>query len=70
MRDVALEIPLGPFTVIRGWQCSHAADSRVEPLGDTLDHTALSSGVPPFQNHYQLLTGMCDPILQLYKFTL
>ncbi len=70
MRHVALEIPLRLFAF--GWrtQRHRAADTRVQPLRYSLDHTTLAGGIAAFEQHHQFETVGDDPILKGDQFTL
>ena len=52
VRHVALEVPLGPLALGRRRQRHHAADARVEALGDPLDGAALAGRVATLEDHH------------------
>ena len=70
VRHVALEVPLRLFPVRGRGQGDHAADARVEPLGDALDHAALAGGVATLEDHHDLLLFVLHPVLQLDQLAL
>lgn len=58
------------FAVSRGWQCRHAADTRVKALGNALDRAALACGIAPFKQHNQPVAGGFYPVLQTHQLAL
>jgi hypothetical protein len=71
MWRVALEVPLGALALGRRRQGHDAADARIEPLGDALDHAALAGGVAALEQHHDLeLAGADHPVLQLHELAL
>ena len=71
VRDVALEVPLRALALVRRGQRRDAADARVEPLGDALDHAALAGGVAALEQDDDLVASVCDdPVLQLDQLAL
>ncbi len=70
MRHVALEIPLAFLALGRGGKGDHAADARIEPLGDALDGAALAGGITAFEQHNDLELLVLDPILQAHQLVL
>ena len=70
MRDIALEIPLRPLTLIGRWQCDDARDARVQALGDALDGAALAGGIPAFEQYQDLQPLGLDPGLQAHQLVL
>jgi len=70
VRDIALEIPLRAFAIVRRRQRDDAADPRVQPLRDVLDRAALAGGVAPFEQDHHLLARGRDPVLQLDELAL
>ena len=65
MRHIALKVPLRAFAVVRRGQCGHAANARVQALGDALDDTALACGIAAFKQNHHLVAGGDHPVLQL-----
>ncbi len=70
MLHVALEVPLGQFTLGRLLQRHDARATRVQMLGEPLDRTALARRVPTLEDDHDLLTGLLDPRLQLQQLDL
>ncbi|MCY1547429.1 hypothetical protein D9M68_834920 [compost metagenome] len=70
MRDVALEVPLGAFAVVRRGQGGHPADARVEALGDALDDATLAGGIAALEENHQLVAALHHPALQLHQLAL
>ncbi len=70
MRNVTLEIPLGPLAITRRRQRGHPANAGVEPLGDALNNAPLARGVPAFKKNNQFVAGVDHPILHLDQFAL
>jgi len=70
MRDVALELPLGSLTVIRGRQCCDPAYPRIEALCDAFDNAAFARCIAAFEKDYHLVSGTHNPVLQLHQVTL
>ena len=70
MGDIALEIPLRALALARRRQRDDAADARVQPLRDALDHAALAGRVAAFEDHDDLQPVFDHPVLQLDQFAL
>ncbi|CDF82983.1 hypothetical secreted protein [Pseudomonas knackmussii B13] len=70
VRDVALEVPLGLFAVVRRGQRGDPAHARVEALGDALDHTPLARRVAAFEKNHHLVPALHHPALQLHQLAL
>jgi hypothetical protein len=70
MRYVTLEIPLGAFPFARRRQRRHAADPRVEALGDALDDATLAGRVAALEQDDQLELLVHDPVLQFDQLAL
>jgi hypothetical protein len=56
--DVALEVPLGGFAVVRLLQRDDGGATRVEVLGEPLDRVALAGRVPALEQDQDLLAGV------------
>ncbi len=70
VRHVALEVPLRALAIVRCRQRHHAADARIEPLGDALDGAALARRVAPLEQDHHLLLRGGHPVLQLHQLRL
>ena len=70
MRNIALEIPLPALALARCGKRHDAADARVEPLRDALDHAALAGGIAAFEDHHDLLARRRHPVLKLDQLPL
>jgi hypothetical protein len=70
MADIALEIPLRLFAAIGRGQGGHAADTRIEPLGDALDRAALAGGIAPLEQDDNLEALALHPVLKADQFIL
>jgi hypothetical protein len=68
--DVALEVPLGLLALGRRRQRHDPADARVRPLGDPLDHTALTGGITAFEDHNDLQPVGLDVLLHDHELAL
>src|SRR5204863_292177 len=68
--DVALEVPLGLLPLRRRRERHDAADPRVRPLGDPLDHPALAGGIAPFEDHDDLQPLRLDVLLHDHTLAL
>ena len=69
VRDVALEVPLGLLALGRRRERHNAADARVRPLGDPLDHPP-RGGIPPFEDHDHLQALGLDVLLHDHELAL
>jgi hypothetical protein len=70
MRDVALKVPLGFFSVVRRRQRGHTAHPRVQALGDALDHAPFAGRVPAFKQDHHAVAGFDHPVLQHHQLGL
>ena len=70
MRDVALKVPLGGFTLGRSRQRHDPSDTWTQVLGDALDDTALTGGVAALEDDDDLQALMLDPFLKLDELEL
>jgi hypothetical protein len=70
MGGIALEVPLRLLAIVGRRQRHHAADPRIQPLGDALDHAALARGVAPLEHDDHLVPGVGHPVLQLHQLAL
>src|SRR5262249_10000038 len=70
VRDVSLEIPLGPFAVVRRRQRRNATDAGIQALRDPLDHAALAGGAAPLEVDPEFLAGRDQPLLELDQLAL
>ena len=68
--DVALEVPLRLLALGRRGKRDDAADARVRPLGDALDHAALAGGVTPLEDHDDLQPVGLDVLLHDHELAL
>src|SRR5437868_728929 len=70
MRDVALEVPLGAFTLGRRAECHGPHHARVGLLADPLDRSALAGGIAAFEDHDDFQTLVDDPVLETHELDL
>src|ERR1039457_6959356 len=70
MRPLALEVPLRFFPLGGSAQRHHAADARIQTLGDSLDRATFSGGVPTFEQGHEFQALMADPLLQFHPLNL
>ena len=70
VRDVALEVPLGALALARSGQRHDAADARIEPLGDPLDHPALARRIAALEDNHDLQPVADHPVLELDQLAL
>ena len=68
MADVALEIPLALFALVRLGQGDGAHVAIVQRTLDGLDHAALAGGVAALEDHHHALVVGSDPVLQFDQF--
>ena len=67
---IALEIPLRLLAFRRSRQGDHAADTRVQRLGDPFDGPTLSSTVPALEDDDHLEPFVAYPFLELRELHL
>src|ERR1035437_3791877 len=60
---IALEVPLRFFPLGGSAQRHHAADARIQALGDPLDRATFSGGIPTFEEGHEFQALMADPLL-------
>src|SRR4029453_14214283 len=70
VRDVPLEVPLGPFALGRLGERRDARDARVRVLRDPLDRPALAGRVTPLEDDDDPGSGLRDPVLHLHELFL
>jgi hypothetical protein len=70
VRDVALEVPLRPFALVRSGEGGDVAHARVEPLRDALDRAPLAGRIAPLEDDDDLELLVLDPVLQLHELSL
>ena len=70
MCDVALEVPLRSFAIVRCGQCGNTTNTRVESLSNAFDHTAFASSISTLKQDHYFLFGGYHPILQLDQLAL
>src|SRR5262249_41677120 len=51
-------------------QSGHAADTRVQPLRDALDHAAFSGCIAAFEHDHHPVLGVHDPVLKFHQLAL
>jgi hypothetical protein len=69
-RHITLEIPLPALLLGRRCQRDDTADSWIERIGNTLNHTAFTRCVPPLEQNAQLVAVGPHPLLHLDQFDL
>jgi hypothetical protein len=70
VRDITLKIPLRAFAFGGSGQCDNPTDTRVQPLGNPLDDTALPGRIASFEEDDQFELLVDNPILQFDQFSL
>ena len=70
MRDVALEVPLGPFDLGRLHEGDNASAARIQVLGEALDRASLAGRIASLEQDDDPLPGLLDPVLQLEQLDL
>ena len=70
VRDVALEVPLATFSLVRRGEGYDGGHSRVQVLHEPLDGSALAGRVTPLEQDDQPLARFGDPGLRLDQLDL